>query len=228
MFQPPWAPSCSVHHKNCSGESALNQWKMFLRRLGRLFSSTPFPSFPFFVPGHWSAPGSPPSDTCAHSRAKRGNESFAVGDHDCRILILKMNVHIFRSLVEQKHLGQLKVFQTRFPGGQEQVQLLIHHELHQKKNPTQTTHTPTFSTIKYAHWEQGDEKIPTRSVAPGRISSVLGASRVFQIPESWQAAAIVSNWITWVRIPDLNVIWLRLLCTSQCYVDNALKIQQVL
>lgn len=96
------APSCSVHRKNYSGESALNQWKMFPRRLGRLFSSTPFPSFPFFVPGHWSAPGSPPSDTCAHSRAKRGNESFAVGDHDCRILILKMNVHIFRSLVEQK------------------------------------------------------------------------------------------------------------------------------
>lgn len=75
---------------------------MSLGRLSRLFSSTPFPSFPFFVSGHWSAPSSPPSDKFARSQAKRGSESFAVGDHDCRILILKMNVHIFRSLVEKK------------------------------------------------------------------------------------------------------------------------------
>lgn len=54
----------------------------------------PFTFFSFLCPGALVGSSSPPADTCTHSQAKRGNESFAVGDLDCRILISKKKPHV--------------------------------------------------------------------------------------------------------------------------------------
>lgn len=67
---------------------------------GQVILLHPFPFFSSLCSRHWSVTGSPPSHTCAHNQAKRGNESFAMRDHGCRILILNTNVHIFRSYTE--------------------------------------------------------------------------------------------------------------------------------
>lgn len=106
---------------------------------GQVIFLHPFPFFSFLCSRHWSVPGSPPSHTCAHNQAKRGNESFAMRNHGCRILILNTNVHIFRSYTEpgkaKEILANSGTWKQDFLGVRNQFGLLIHHDLlHQKIN----------------------------------------------------------------------------------------------
>lgn len=201
---------------------------MSLGRLSRLFSSTPFPSFPFFVSGHWSAPG---SQVCSQP-GQEGKWIICSGGSWLQDSYLENERAHLQEPDREKKKKKKKSWPTQgLPnkiswGSGTSLASHSSWSFSQKKKQTNPNNLYTnLSSVKYASWERGDGKTPTRAVASGRISSVLWAFGVFQILRSWRAAVIVSNWITWVRIPDLNVICLRLLCTSQHYVDNSLKIR---